>query len=213
VLMVNQDLAEAIAIAHDLGHTPFGHSGESALHDLMTAHGGFNHNTHSLRIVEKLEQRYVEFPGLNLTWEVREGIIKHATEYDIPQAAEYEPKCRSSLEGQIINFADEIAYNTHDLDDGLRSELLHPQQLRGLALWDEALGALGIPQGELSAVDRSRIVRYLINREVSEALNATDARLQELQPASVAAIRQQSEDVVCFSPEMKAKNRELRISC
>ena len=125
VLLLNEDLTEAIALAHDLGHTPFGHAGEQLLHEKMVMYGGFNHNTHGLRIVEELEERYPSFRGLNLTWEVREGIIKHATEYDTPQAAEYAPQQRASLEAQIINIADEIAFNSHDLDDGLRLSLIH----------------------------------------------------------------------------------------
>ena len=209
-LLVNPELTEAIAMAHDLGHTPFGHSGEAVLHELMADKGGFNHNTQSLRIVEVLETRYAEFPGLNLTWEVREGIIKHATDYDTPEAIAYEPQCRSSVEGQIINLADEIAYNTHDLDDGLRSSILSPRQLRGLELWDETLEALELPGQEVSELDRRRIIRYLVNVEVSDALEATDRALQELNPQSPSDVRHQAEDVVRFSPAMSRKNREFK---
>ncbi|NLG50947.1 MAG: deoxyguanosinetriphosphate triphosphohydrolase [Chloroflexi bacterium] len=209
-LRVNQDLVEAIAMAHDLGHTPFGHSGESALHEIMADKGGFNHNTHGLRIVEELEERYPGFPGLNLTWEVREGIIKHATDYDVPEAEGYEPDHRPTLEAQIINVADEIAYNTHDLDDGLRAELLAPQQLRGLALWEQALDALGLSGDTITPLDRGRIVRYLTNLAVSDVLHATDARLQELQPRSVEDVRRQPADLVQYSEEMQPKNRQLK---
>ncbi len=209
-LMLNQDLVEAIAMAHDLGHTPFGHTGEVVLHALMAERGGFNHNTHGLRIVEKLEERYPGFLGLNLTWEVREGIVKHATEYDTPEASDYEPHLRATLEAQVINVADEIAYNTHDLDDGLRSGLLNERQLRGIALWDTALEALGIAGDVLAPVDRNRVVRYLVNAEVSDVLSATAARLQEAQPASVDDVRRVPHDLVGFSEAMEAMNRELK---
>ena len=209
-LMLNQDLVEAIAMAHDLGHTPFGHTGEVVLHTLMAERGGFNHNTHGLRIVEKLEERYPGFPGLNLTWEVREGIVKHATEYDTPEASEYEPEKRSTLEAQVINVADEIAYNTHDLDDGLRSGIIDARQLAGLELWDEALHALGIAGGSLTNMDRNRAVRYLVNLEVSDVIHTTEARLQEVQPDSAEAIRGLPDDLVRFSDALREKNRALK---
>jgi dGTPase len=209
-LMLNQDLTEAIAMAHDLGHTPFGHSGESALHDLMVDHGGFNHNTHGLRIVEKLEERYPGFAGLNLTWEVREGISKHATEYDTPGATGYEPGCRATLEAQITNTADEIAYNTHDLDDGLRSGLIYPAQLQGLALWEDALQHLEIRAAEISDLDRNRITRYLLDQEVTDVLQTTDAQLEALHPASAEDVRRQPYDLVGFSETLRSRNRELK---
>src|SRR5690606_5740719 len=112
-LGVNEDLTEAICLAHDLGHAPFGHAGEYILNQLMHDHGGFNHNTQSYRIVTQLEERYPDFPGLNLTYETREGMIKHETEYDKSDAAEFEPEKRASVEAQIANLADEIAYNAH----------------------------------------------------------------------------------------------------
>jgi dGTPase len=209
-LLVNCELTEAIAMAHDLGHTPFGHAGEAALHDLMADKGGFNHNTQGLRIVEVLENRYPDFAGLNLTWEVREGIIKHATDYDTPEATAYEPQCRSSLEGQLINLADEIAYNTHDLDDGLRSGLISPRQLQGLELWDETLEALDLRGQEVTEMGRRRIIRHLVNREVTDALHATDSALQQANPLSPDQVRHQAYDMVRFSPQMKRKNRELK---
>ncbi len=135
-LGANEDLVEAICLAHDLGHSPFGHAGESTLSRLMKDHGGFDHNRQSLRIVTELEQRYPEFPGLNLSWEVREGMVKHESEYDITDAQDYDPKLRGNLETQICNVADELAYTTHDLDDGLRSGMITPQMLSGIALWE-----------------------------------------------------------------------------
>jgi len=210
-MRLNEDLVEAIAMAHDLGHTPFGHAGEAALHLLMADKGGFNHNTHGLRIVEKLERRYPGFAGLNLTWEVREGIIKHATDYDTPEADRFEPERRATLEGQIINVADEVAYNAHDLDDGLRSGLIQARQLRGLALWDAALRTLdlGTPD-RIGSLDRSRIVRHLIDLEVTDVIRATEARLREARPASVDEVRGQPMDMVRFSEALNDKNRELK---
>ena len=208
-LRLNEDLTEAIAMAHDLGHTPFGHAGEAVLHEIMANKGGFNHNTQGLRIVEVLEQRYPNFPGLNLTWEVREGIVKHATDYDTPEASGYEPELRATLEGQIINVADEIAYNTHDLDDGLRSGLIHPRQLWQLEIWREACQALNVGE-DFSQMDRNRVVRYLINIEVSDVIYTTAERLRQLKPTSVEEVRQHPSDLVTFSPELRAKNKELK---
>src|SRR5512139_3824200 len=134
-LGANPELTEAICLAHDLGHPPFGHNGEITLSRLMKDQGGFDHNRQSLRIVAKLESRYVEFPGLNLTWEVREGIVKHESEYDTADASEYNPELRGQLEAQIANAADELAYTAHDLDDGLRSDMINPPMLEGITLW------------------------------------------------------------------------------
>ncbi len=143
-LGANEDLVEAICLAHDLGHPPFGHSGEVALARLMRDHGGFDHNKQSLRIVTKLERRYPDFPGLNLTWEVREGIVKHESEYDIADASEYNPELRGHLEAQIANVADELAYTAHDLDDGLRSGMITPSMLEGITLWEILVESVGL---------------------------------------------------------------------
>jgi dGTPase len=209
-LGANEDLTEAVSLAHDLGHTPFGHSGEAALNELMQGHGGFNHTDQSLRIVEQLEQRYPAFPGLNLTWEVREGIAKHATEYDLTEAQEYEPDTKSSLEGQLVNAADEIAYTTHDLDDGLRSELLRVRDLRDLQLWQEAFGTLGIQEGSFTEMSRRQIVRYLINREVTDVIATINNRLQELKINSPESVRSAPVNLVGFSSEMQRRNRQLK---
>src|SRR5215470_10495317 len=142
MLALNEDLAEAVALAHDLGHTPFGHAGERTLDRLMAPHGGFEHNAQSLRIVDVLEERYPDFRGLNLTWEVREGIVKHSTRYDRPQVQEFDPDAAPCLEAQIVDFADEIAYNAHDIDDGLKSGMLDPEELAGVALWADAMAAV-----------------------------------------------------------------------
>ncbi|MCC6798566.1 MAG: dNTP triphosphohydrolase, partial [Anaerolineae bacterium] len=144
-LGANEDLVEAICLSHDLGHPPFGHSGETVLNKLMEGHGGFDHNKQSFRIVTKLESRYPNWPGLNLTYEVREGIVKHETEYDLSDsaAAGFDPSTRGSLEAQIANVADELAYNAHDLDDGLRSGLISPEQLDGIELWQMLKESIG----------------------------------------------------------------------
>ena len=150
-LRVNEDLTETIALAHDLGHSPFGHKGEDALNRLMKRHGGFEHNRQSLRVVELLEQKYPGFPGLNLSWEVREGLAKHATAWDAPARRRgFTARC-SSLEAQIANLADEITYYSHDLDDGLTSGLLSEKQLRrDVPIWSRAARSVERKHGPLS---------------------------------------------------------------
>src|SRR3989337_968268 len=153
----NEDLVEAICLAHDLGHPPFGHSGDESLRALMGEHGGFDHNRQSLRIVTQLERRYPNFEGLNLTWEVREGIVKHETEYDVADAQGYEPDLRGHLEAQIANVADELAYPAHDLDDGMRSVLISPAELEGLELWERLRDSIGWHAFELDELTRHRL--------------------------------------------------------
>ncbi len=210
-LRANEDLVEAIAMAHDLGHTPFGHTGESTLHDLMKDHGGFDHNHQTLRIVTRLEQRYPDFPGLNLTWEVREGIIKHMTEYDRGQSAEeYEPDLAPTLEGQIVNAADEIAYSTHDLDDGLRVGYIRPEMVQGLEIWRLALERAGVTGDSLGEVARHRAIRRLIDLEVTDVITNTAVRLQQAAPQSAEDVRQLRANIVDHSPRLVALNRDLK---
>ncbi len=206
----NEDLTEAISLAHDLGHTPFGHSGELALDEIMEEHGGFNHNYQSVRMVETLEQRYPDFPGLNLTWETREGIVKHTTEYDVSQAEGYEPQKRATLEGQLVNAADEIAYTTHDLDDGLRSGLITVSDLRGLRLWQEALQELDILERNFEEMSQRRVIRYLINREVTDVVQHVDSGLEESGVQAVDDVRCAPRNLVGFSAELELRNRELK---
>ena len=206
----NEDLTEAVSLAHDLGHTPFGHSGELALHEIMEGHGGFNHNHQSVRIVEALEQRYQDFPGLNLTWETREGIVKHTTEYDVSQAEGYEPHKRATLEGQLVNAADEIAYTTHDLDDGLRSGLITVSDLRELCLWQEALQELDISERSFDEMSQHRVIRHLINREVTDVVQHVDSGLQAFGIRSVEDVRDAPHNLVGFSAELERINRELK---
>src|SRR5258707_3137466 len=164
-LGANEAPIEAICLSHDLGHPPFGHSGEMALTRLMAEHGGFDHNKQSLRIVTKLERRYPQWPGLNLTWEAREGIVKHETEYDIADAREYDAEKRGHLEAQIANAADELAYTAHDLDDGLRSGLLAPDDLAGLGLWEFVRDSIDWHGETMDQLTRHRLIRRLIGLE------------------------------------------------
>jgi len=209
-LGANEDLEEAICLAHDLGHSPFGHSGERMLNRLMKNHGGFDHNRQSLRIVTKLENRYPEFPGLNLTWETREGIVKHETEYDISDAADYNPDLRGHLEAQIANAADELAYSAHDLDDGLRSGLLTASMLSGLTLWEILIKSVGWQGNDFSELDRNRIIRRLIGLEVEDLIEATEGNIRKSAVHSVEELQKLPHNVIGFSNEMRRNNRELK---
>jgi dGTPase len=206
----NEDLVEAISLAHDLGHPPFGHSGEATLGRLMADHGGFDHNKQSLRIVTDLERRYPEFSGLNLTWEVREGIVKHETEYDISDAEGYEPDKRGHLEAQIANVADELAYTAHDLDDGLRSNLISIGQLQGLSLWEMTRESIDWTTDELDELTRHRLIRRLIGLEVSALLEATQQRIAAADLGSVEALQLLDHNVVGFSNEYVTMNQQMR---
>lgn len=209
-LGLNEDLAEAISLAHDLGHTPFGHSGEEALNTLMRDRGGFDHNHQSLRIVEELEGRYPEFRGLNLTWEVREGMIKHESEYDRGAATGYEPEKAASLEAQIVNVADEIAYNSHDLDDGLRAGILNPGMLRDMALWEELLAQLNLKGEPFDELARHRLIRRLIGIEVTDVVEETSRQLAQNRVNSAEDVRDLGIRIVRFSDELSARNRALK---
>ena len=209
-LGANEDLVEAICLAHDLGHPPFGHAGEATLSRLMTGRGGFDHNKQSLRIVTKLEHRYPGFVGLNLTWEVREGIVKHETEYDIADAQEFEPEKRGHLEAQIANVADELAYTAHDLDDGLRAGLISPAGLGGVGLWEKVRESIGWRDQPFDETVRHRLIRRLIGIEVTDLLLATQKRLEESQVETVAGLQLLSHNVVGFSDSLALLNRELK---
>jgi dGTPase len=206
----NEDLVEAICLAHDLGHPPFGHSGEESLRALMGEHGGFDHNRQSLRIVTQLERRYLNFEGLNLTWEVREGIVKHETEYDVADAQGYEPDRRGHLEAQIANIADELAYTAHDLDDGMRSVLISPTELEGLELWERLRDSIGWHSTELDELTRHRLIRRLIGLEVSDLLGATVGRIEPLKLNSVEQLQRLDFNVVGFSDDFRRMNQQLK---
>ncbi len=209
-LGANEDLVEAICLAHDLGHSPFGHSGEVALARLMKDYGGFDHNKQSLRIVTELEERYPEFPGLNLTWEVREGMVKHESEYDVSDARDYDPSLRGNLETQITNVADELAYSTHDLDDGLRSGLISPSMLSGIALWEILSETFNWHGPDLDELERHRMIRQLIGLVVTDMIEATDQRLKESAVKSPLDIQKLKTNLVGFSEDMERRNRELK---
>ena len=206
----NEDLVEAISLAHDLGHPPFGHSGEATLGRLMAEHGGFDHNKQSLRIVTELERRYPDFAGLNLTWEVREGIVKHETEYDVSDAKDYEPEKRGHLEAQIANVADELAYTAHDLDDGLRSNLISIGQLQGLTLWEMLRKSIDWTTDELDELTRHRLIRRLIGLEVSALLETTQQRIAAADLQSVEALQMLDHNVVGFSDDYVTMNQQLK---
>jgi dGTPase len=209
-LGANEDLIEAICLAHDLGHPPFGHSGEVALARVMKDYGGFDHNKQSLRILTTLEQRYPDFPGLNLTWEVREGIVKHESEYDIADASDYNPDLRGHLEAQIANVADELAYTAHDLDDGLRSGMINPLMLEGISLWEILVESGGWHSGEFDELTRHRAVRRLIGMEVTDLIQATDHRLKESKVRSAEELQRLPYNVITFSEDMYRRNRQLK---
>ncbi len=209
-LGANEDLVEAICLAHDLGHSPFGHSGEVALARLMKDYGGFDHNKQSLRIVTELEQRYPEFPGLNLTWEVREGMVKHESEYDVSDARDYDPKLRGNLETQITNVADELAYTTHDLDDGLRSGLITPQMLEGIALWEILCETFSWHGPLLEDLERHRMIRQLVGLMVTDMVESTDKRLKESAAKSPLDVQKLKTNVIGYSEDMQRRNRELK---
>jgi dGTPase len=205
----NKTLAEAICLAHDLGHAPFGHAGEHILNQLMAGHGGFNHNTQSYRVVTELEHRYPDFPGLNLTYETREGMIKHETEYDKSDASEYEPDKQASLEAQIANFADEIAYNAHDLEDGLRASLFSAADLASLLIWQRLKEDIGW-QEPFSPLARHEIIRELIGLLVTDVLHTTNASIEEHGVDSPEMLQRLPNTLVAYSDEIYAEVRELK---
>ncbi len=204
-LRVNEDLAETIALAHDLGHTPFGHAGEAAMNELLHRYGmGFEHNSQSRRIVEILEQKSPDFPGLNLSFEVRDGLIKHRnTNYDT--RTEFR---NSSLEAQIVDMADQIAYQNHDIDDGIRSKIVEVKELEKLELW--RMAQRHVPRFEPEHLWVSAVISSLIKLMANDLLTATVSRLEALNPQSVNDIRNAPIPMVAFSPEIEDKNNSLR---
>lgn len=210
-LGANEDLTETICLAHDLGHPPFGHSGEAALARMMRDYGGFNHNQQSVRIVTFLENRYPDFAGLNLSWEVLEGMVKHETDYDIAEAGEYNPELRGHLEAQIANIADELAYTSHDLDDGLRAGMITPSQLEGIAIWEIVNESIGRRRSEtLDELTRHQIIRRLINIETTDLIHSIDRYLRKSNVKTALEIQQLPYNVVGFSEDMYRRNRELK---
>lgn len=209
-LGANQDLAAAIALAHDLGHPPFGHCGEDALDSLMKHCGGFQHNRQSLRIIDLLEWRYPSFQGLNLTWETREGIAKHNAPHGFDEE-DFQPGKFASVEAQIANVADEIAYNSHDLDDGVSAGILSLDQLTDLEIWD---GAIREEVEKVRDLDptrkRYRIIRALINQMIMDVVRTTHENLERHGVKSPDEVRTLDVPVVDYSPSMSGKNKQLR---
>lgn len=209
-LGANEDLTEAVCLVHDIGHPPFGHSGEQALNALMKDHGGFDHNQQSLRVVETLERRYPDFPGLNLSYEVREGIVKHETEYDVSSARSFEPHKRGLLEAQIANVADEIAYNAHDLDDGLRARLITPADLDSLELWERLKQSVNWDGTGFDEMWRHRLIRRLIGIEVTDVIKATEDRVTAAGVKSTEDVQMLDHNLIGFSTAQQQINRGLK---
>jgi len=215
VMGLNEDLTEAIALAHDLGHTPFGYAGQDALNRCMAPYGGFEHNLQSLRVVDVLERKYAEFPGLNLTFETREGILKHCSRRDARELGElgerFLGRTQPGLEAQLTDVADEIAYNNHDVDDGLRAEMISIDQLREIQLfnlqYEEVLSRYpGLDQRRVI----HEVVRRMINRLVVDLIDSSRARIAAAAPRNIADVRGASTRLMGFSDELREQNRALK---
>ena len=214
-LELNQDLCEAIALAHDLGHTPFGHAGQDALNECMREHGGFEHNLQSLRVVDMLELKYPTFAGLNLTFETREGILKHCSRNNAEKLGalgeRFLQRLQPSLEAQLTNIADEIAYNNHDIDDGLRAGLLSTNQLIQTELFNEHFVKTS---GEFPDISERRkiyeTIRRIINDLVTDLVNESQKIILNQQPKSIEDVRMCGKSLIQFSDSMQSKNRELK---
>ncbi|MBA3273363.1 MAG: deoxyguanosinetriphosphate triphosphohydrolase [Chthoniobacterales bacterium] len=209
-LSLNEDLSEAIALAHDLGHPPFGHSGEEMLEECMRGHGGFEHNEQSLRVVDLLENAYPNFPGLNLTFEVREGLQKHRAFYDPPDPAEEKYRC-PSLEAQIANLADEITYYSHDLDDAVDFEILAPDQLQEVTVWKQSCRAVQekFPDAREPELHKL-IIRDIIDVQVRDVITSSAAAIESAGVITVENVRRQERPLICYSADLLNANRELR---
>jgi dGTPase len=214
-LALSEPLTEAICLAHDLGHTPFGHAGQDALNDLMREYGGFEHNLQSLRVVDELEERYAEFRGLNLCYETREGILKHCSIANARALGDigrrFIERTQPGLEAQIADLADAIAYNNHDVDDGVRSGLLTIEELRGVALFARHYDAVAARHGELP--DRRmihEIIRRMIHEVASDLIEETARRLEALKPADIEAVRAQPKPIVGFSGPLDADHHQMK---
>ncbi len=210
MLGLNEDLAEAVALAHDLGHTPFGHAGEDVLTELTADTGGFNHNEQSLRVVDVLEKRYPDHDGLNLTYELREAIIKHETYDHISIPDEFHPGERPLLEGQIVNLADEIAYFGHDIDDGLATGLLRIEMIRSSELFIKGLDEIEASMDSPRMI-RMALVRYLVNRMVIDLFEEIQKRIDSQNISSVADVRNCTKSLVSFSESQREFNGCLRL--
>lgn len=214
-LHLNEDLCEAISLAHDLGHTPFGHAGQDALNECMREYGGFEHNLQSLRVVDILELKYPRFPGLNLTFETREGILKHCSRKNAELLGELGQRFllrnQPSLEAQLTNIADEIAYNNHDIDDGLRAGLITVEQLSEVQLFNHHFENTNTEYKELS--ERRKVyetIRNIINELITDLVTSSQQGILDLQPQSIEDVRQNQQALIQFSESIKQKNKELK---
>lgn len=215
ILQLNEDLAEAIALAHDLGHTPFGHAGQDVLNDCMKDYGGFEHNRQSLRVVDELEEKYAEFSGLNLTFETREGILKHCGPAHARELGDlgqrFVDRTQPGLEAQLANLADEIAYNNHDIDDGLRAGLITFDQLCEVELFRARFDAVRAAYPQLSGRRMTHeVIRRMINSQVVDLVSHSRDLLAQHQPQSSEHVRAASEAMIGFSPEMQVQNQNLK---
>jgi dGTPase len=213
-LGLNEPLTEAIALAHDLGHTPFGHAGQDALNTAMRDYGGFEHNLQSLRVVDQLEERYADFPGLNLTFETREGILKHCSKMNARSLGElgrrFLEHTQPGLEAQLANLADEIAYNSHDVDDGLRAGLIQTEQLLGIELFRTHHAAVSARYPDLAPRRRSHeIVRRIINQLVTDLIEQSRTSIAATKPADIEQVRTLGRPLIGFSETIRQRNLEL----
>src|SRR5499426_571927 len=214
-LGLNETLTEAICLAHDLGHTPFGHSGQDALNECMAGYGGFEHNLQSLRVVDELEERYAEFPGLNLCFETREGILKHCSLANARQLGElglrFIERRQPGLEAQIADLADAIAYNNHDVDDGLRSGLVTLEELRSVALFARQHDAVAALYGELPGRRLvHEVIRRMIHEIVSDLIEESARRIAAAQPVDIEAVRAQPGPLIGFSEARDREHRQMK---
>ena len=215
VLGINEDLTESIALAHDLGHTPFGHAGQDTLNACMKEYGGFEHNLQSLRVVDELEQRYAEFNGLNLTFETREGILKHCSKQRATELGEigrrFLDNTQPGLEAQLVNLADAIAYNNHDVDDGLRAGLISMDQLQEIRLFNEQYQQViksypGLTERRIV----HEVIRRMINHQVTDLIEASQGRIEDFGPDNIDAVREAGRPLIDFSDNMEQYHLELK---
>jgi dGTPase len=214
-LGLNEPLAEAVCLAHDLGHTPFGHAGQDALNDCMRDYGGFEHNLQSLRVVDELEERYADFPGLNLTFEVREGILKHCSAANARRLGDlgerFLQRQQPSLEAQLANLADEVAYNNHDVDDGLRAGMITVDELRGLRMFGRQYETVQALYPQLSGRRLvHEVVRRMIDYTVNDLVDASTASIAAAAPTSVADVRARPAPLLTFSEPVREEHMELK---
>ncbi len=210
-LNLNEDLVEAIAVAHDLGHTPFGHSGEDALRILMKDHGGFEHNIQGLRVVDILEKRYSGFPGLNLSWEVRESLAKHKVLCGNHGATKFDINKKPLLEAQIVDITDSIAYDNHDIDDSLKAGIITESDLEDTALWIHAKEKTKEQNNNLSKeMERAHAIKYLIDLEVTDLIKHTQSQIEKMKIETTNDVQQCKEKLVSFSPDLAGKKLELQ---